>query len=406
MDQDMSNEAADPTWAEAQATQHQLEGAQRIFGEVDQYEPIGSAPHLLRVRVGDSWYVVREWSTGTQAAMVELTANALKAGAAVNGVFPEPTPMKGEEASWAVQVGDRLVSAVSWLPGRPLARYGDFRTPDGDAIDVPLPASAPAGDVLLEAVKAMGQLHLATAELVSNPRAGGQSLTRLMKETEATWSQQRRVVGDRAANAPEIRRWLRCGNRVLPVANEHLEQFVTTIGTTSVIHGNVWPVNLLTAGSAADRKLSGIVGWSTVREGSPLIDLAQLAVHTSSWSGALAESVLAAYAETGNLSPVERRMLPVVAALDLIPRVGHLLHLAYVDDRMIGHESQPVLRSGLKQLLVSLENLTGVLAPDTEWSQRKYQDNRRARIQQKPRTAGGTGTKPGRPRGSGRSRQG
>jgi hypothetical protein len=116
--------------------------------------------------------------------------------------------------------------------------------------------------------------------------------------------------------------------------------------------------------------------------------------------------VLAAYAETAKLSPVERRMLPVVAALDLVPRVGHLLHLAYVDDRMIGHESQAVLRSGMKQLLVSLENLTGVLAPDTEWSQRKYQDNRRTRIQQSARKPAGTGTKPGRQRRSGRSRQG
>jgi Ser/Thr protein kinase RdoA (MazF antagonist) len=406
MDLAMSNEAADPTWADAQVTQHQLEGARRFFGEVDEYVQVGSAPHLLRVRVGEAWYVVREWPTGTQPEKVDLTSKALVAASAINGVFPVPSPVAVDTSSWSVQVGDRLVSAASWLPGRPLARYGDFRTPDGDVIDVPLPASAPAGDVLLAAVTAMGQFHTAGVELVSNPRAGSQSLTRLIKDTQSTWSQQRRVVGDRAANAPEIRRWLRCGNRVMPVASEHMETFATTAGTTSVIHGDIWPVNLLAEGTAADRKLTGIVGWSSVREGSPLIDLAQLAVHTASWSGALAESVLAAYAETAKLSPVERRMLPVVAALDLVPRVGHLLHLAYVDDRMIGHESQAVLRSGMKQLLVSLENLTGVLAPDTEWSQRKYQDNRRTRIQQSAKKPAGTGTKPGRPRGSGRSRQG
>lgn len=406
MDQAMSNEAIDPTWADAQAQQHQLEGARRFFGEVDEYRAVGSAPHLLRVRVDDSWYVVRQWPDGTLPGNVELTAKALKAASAVNGVFPAPLPVEDSDSPWSVRVGDRLVSAASWLPGRPLARYGDFRTPDGDAIDVPLPASAPPGDVLLAAVAAMGQFHGATEELAVNSGGGSRSLTRLMKDTQSTWSQQRRVVGDKAANAPEIRRWLRCGNRVLPVAHEHLEQFVGSATTTTLIHGDIWPVHLLAEGTGADRRLTGVVGWSSVREGSPLIDLAHLAVHSGSWSGALAESVLAAYAETGKLSPVERRMLPVVAVLDLVPRVGRLLYLAYVDDRMIGHESQPVLRSGMKQLLVSLENLTHVLAPDTEWSQRKYQDNRRTRIQQASRKPDGTGTKPGRPRGSGRSRQG
>ncbi len=406
MGQAMSNEATDPTWADARATQHLLEGARRFFGEVVEYEAVGSAPHLLRVRVGDSWNVVRLWPEETRRETVELTAKALKAASAINEVFPAPSTLDGDTSSWSVEVGDRLVSAASWLPGRPLARYGDFRTPDGDPIDVPLPASAPAGDVLLAAVTAMGQFHNEAASLATSAGGGSRSLTRLMKETQSTWSQQRRVVGDKAANAPEIRRWLRCGNRVLPVANEHLEQFVETVATTTLIHGDIWPVNLLAEGSAADRRLTGIVGWSSVREGSPLIDLAQLAVHTASWSGALAESVLAAYAETGRLSPVERRMLPVVAALDLVPRVGNLLHLAYVDDRMIGHESQPVLRSGMKQLLVSLENLTEVLAPDTEWSQRKYQDNRRTRFQRSAKKPDGTGTKPGRPRGSDRSRRG
>jgi Ser/Thr protein kinase RdoA (MazF antagonist) len=227
-----------------------------------------------------------------------------------------------------------------------------------------------------------------------------------MKRTERTWEEQRRVVGDRAGNAAEIRRWLRCGNRVLPVANEHLSHVSTMASTTSLIHADLWPVNLLTEGLAEEQRLVGIAGWSTVREGSPLIDLAQLAVHNSNWSGAIAESVLGAYASTGRLSPTERRLLPAVAALDLVPRVGTLLHLAFVDDRMIGDAAQPVLRSGMKQLLTSLENLTDVLAPEHEWEQRKFAENRRMRGDQRPKRTGGARTKPGRPTGSARSRRG
>ena len=42
--------------------------------------------------------------------------------------------------------------------------------------------------------------------------------------------------------------------------------------------------------------------------------------------------------------------------MDLPHRIERLLELAYVDDAMIGHEAQPVLRSGMKMLLTSLES--------------------------------------------------
>jgi hypothetical protein len=183
---------------------------------------------------------------------------------------------------------------------------------------------------------------------------------------------------------------------VLPVATELLEGVAGVASTSVVTHGNVWPVDLLIEGREEQRQLTGIVGWTAVQEGSPLIDLAQLAVHTAGWSGALAEAVLGAYAETGRIAPAERRLLPVVAALDLLPRTGRLLKLAFVDDDMVGHEAQPVLRSGMKMLLTSLENLTAVLAPEAEWKQRKSTVGRQNRP---ARGSAGPRTRPGRRRG-------
>ncbi|MEJ7900928.1 MAG: hypothetical protein WKF63_03730, partial [Thermomicrobiales bacterium] len=166
----------------------------------------------------------------------------------------------------------------------------------------------------------------------------------------------------------------------------------------------IWPANLLIEGRGETRTLTGIVGWSSVTVGSPLIDIAHIAIHTTGWSGALAESILGAYTEVATLTPMERRLLPVVAALDLVPRVGWLLNLAFVDDRMIGHESQPVLRSGLKSLLMSLENLTQILAPETEWSQRKTIEQRQSRIDSATKRSAGKETTRARPPGSTRSR--
>ncbi|MBA2467910.1 MAG: phosphotransferase [Chloroflexia bacterium] len=403
----MSPEKPDDPRGDSRTFDNLMAAAARFFERIEHTEPVGSAPHLLRVTAGGADFVLREWAAGIPVERVELAARALRlAGPASGDKLPVPRTVRGEAETWALRTGDRIVSAASWLPGRPLARYGDFRTPDGDVVDVPLPASAPAEAIVLEAVRTIGRFHVATAALAHESGTGSSPLARLWHESRATWTEQRREVGDRAANSPEIRRWLRCGNRILPVASEYLEQSSATGVDTAIIHGDVWPANLLIDGNGATRTLTGVVGWSNVAVGSPLIDLAHLAIHTSGWSGALAETILGAYTEVAPLSPMERRLLPVVAALDLVPRVGWLLQLAFVDDRMIGHESQPVLRSGLKSLLMSLENLTQILAPESEWNQRKTSEVRRARLESATKTVAGRETKAGRPQGSARSRPG
>jgi hypothetical protein len=354
------------------------------------------------IRLDGQDVVLHCWPVGATTAQVNLTQQALTQ--LDGGVFP--VPVSTSDGSWSIEIGGRLVSGAVRPKGRVLHRYGEYRTPDGMPIDLPLPVSSPAPEVVLEAVRQIGRFHTATADLVIRERAGSASLQRLLRGAKSTWSTQRRVVGDGAASSPEIRRWLRCGNRVLPVATELLEAVDEVATTNAVIHGNIWPVDLLIEGRDEERHLTGIVGWTAMRDASPLIDLAQLAIHTANWSGALAESVLGAYAETGRVTPMERRLLPVVAALDLLPHVGDLLHLAYVDDAMIGHESQPVLRSGLKMLLTSLENLTDVLAPDAEWGQRKANEGRQYRQTRPVRKPGGSRKTPGRTPGSGRSNRG
>ncbi|MDQ3654769.1 MAG: phosphotransferase [Chloroflexota bacterium] len=403
----MRPETPDDSRGDSRTFDNLIDASSRFFDAVERTEPVGSAPHLLRVRADGADFVLREWDARATPAKVNLAARALTlAGPASGDRLPVPHAVSGEVDVWAVRSGDRLVSAASWLPGRPLARYGDFRTPDGDVIDVPLPASAPAEAIVLEAVRTIGQFHSATAPLAPVAGTSASPLTRLLRESRETWTTQRREIGDRAASSPEIRRWLRCGNRILPMATEYLEQSGATAVGTAVIHGDIWPANLLIEGTGDARKLTGVVGWSSVTVGSPLIDLAHLAIHTSGWSGALAETILGAYTGVADLTPMERRLLPVVAALDLVPRVGWLLNLAFVDDRMIGHESQPVLRSGLKSLLTSLENLTQILAPESEWNQRKTIGQRQNRVDSATKRSAGKETTRARPPGSARSRPG
>jgi len=383
-----------------------VEAARRFLGEFEVVGPVGNANHLLRVASGNEHYVIHRWPESATAVQANLASRALSVAAGTSGgALPRPRALPDGADQWSVELDGRRYTASTWIEGRPLARYGDFRLPDGNVIDVPLPASAPAEPVILQAVRVVAGFHTASASLAEVAPAGDATLHRLQERARRAWSAQRRVVGQEAGAVPEIRRWLRCGNRVLPVASEHLEKFGGLRTGTVVAHTDLWPANLLIEGEAAARRLTGVVGWSSVAVGSPLVDLAHLVVHMSSWSGATAENVLGAYTEHAVVSPAERRLLPVVAALDLVPRVGTLLHLAYLDERMVGHDGLPVLRSGLKALLVSLENLTEILAPQAEWSQRKFGETRRSR-EGAPRTARPKGTTPGRRSGSGRSRPG
>lgn len=350
--------------------------AAAFFPDLNACRRVPNAPHLAHVHTADETgagaFVVRRWPEGTASARIEVTANALAlAHQHELTTVPRMMPLPGSEDRFALLQDGQLYSAATWLPGRPLSRYGGFRNSEGFTIDVPLPPSATAEDVLLDAVRTIGRFHDASRSLAGDARLPTGTLGAMLTASADTWAIQRRIIGHHAAAFPEIRRWLRCGNRVIPAAQERLAVFGTRDARSVVVHGDFWPVHMLVADGASGRELTGVVGWSQPLGGSPMIDLAQLAVHSSGWSAATAENILGAYTEVAPLSPEERRILPVVAALDLVGRVGSLLHQAFVDEREVEAEAVPVMRSGLKTLLVSLENLTQVLAPEDERDKRR-----------------------------------
>ncbi len=386
-----------------------LQGAaSTFFPGFTSLSAVPNAPHLARVeREGDA-FLVRRWPAGTTSDRIEVMAAALSlAHARELTTVPRMLPLPDSGDRFALFLDGDLFSASTWLPGRPLSRYGGFRNPDGLTIDVPLPPSVAADAVLLDAVRTIGRFHDASRSLAGDARLAAGTLGTMLSAGQETWAIQRRIIGHHAALFPEIRRWLRCGNRVMPVAEERLAAFGAANQRSVVIHGDLWPIHLLAEDREGGRELTGVTGWTLPLAGSPMIDLAHLAVHTSGWSAAAAENILGAYTEVAPIAPEERRILPVVAALDLVTRVGSLLHQAFVDEREIEDEALPVMRSGLKTLLISLENLTQVLAPEAERDKR-----RSGPTQTGGRTWDGSRPGPARsrrgspPSGSGRSRPG
>ncbi len=389
-----------------------IRAAQTFFPGLGETEPVANAPHLLRVESGGEAFVVRRWDAEAAESGVETSvepaAEALGlAHAAGETRVPRFVPVPGANGRHALMLDGRHYSAATWLPGRPVSRYGGSRTPDGLTIDLPLPPSSPAEDVILEAVRVVGRFHTASRPIAARSTTPGRSFHSLMAAHRISWERHRRVIGHHAGSFPEIRRWLRCGNRILPVVGERLEATAKAAGDRSVLcHGHLWPVHMLVGAPGPERTLTGVTGWNQLAAGSPVRDLAQLAVHSSGWSAAVAENILGAYTEVAPLTPEERRLLPVAAALDLVGEVARLLTLAFIDDPMIEHPAQPVLRSGLKTMLSSLENLTAVVAPEdgdkrggTGWRR-----NPKRGAGSTPRAAGGSRARPAPRSGSGRLR--
>ena len=374
-------------------------------------QPLGGSPHLLRVTTPGGLRVVRRWEPAATAGRIAFISKALdQAHGAGVPMVPRILPVPDRDGAVSLLQDGWLFTAATWLEGRPFARYGNFHTPDGHTIDIPVPTATPVEDVVFAAARVLGRFHEATRGLAGGgaPRA---PLSGFLNAARRQWLSDKRTLGDKAAGSSEIRRWLRCGNRVMGVGPDRMEATAGILDDTStVVHGDLWPTHLLVSPGS---ELVGITGWAAMTTSSPVLDLVQLAGHVKGWTAAITEDLVGAYHEVAPLSPEQRRSIPVVSAIDLVGRVARLLELAFLDERMIGHEAVPSLRSGVNILLHSLETLTNVLVPEEP---RRYQParagapdhgaNTRGRPGGGTRRSGIRPTTPGKTGSAGRSRPG
>lgn len=337
-------------------------------------QPLGGSPHLLRVTTAEGHRLVRRWEPGTTATRIEFIAEALNRANDsddLKGQLPRILSVPGSDATHEILHDGSFYTAATWLEGRPFARYGNFRTPDGVTIDIPVPTATPVDEVAFAAARVLGRFHVATRDLATHRHATRSPLSSFVRTSVNQWHHDKRSLGDKAAGSTEIRRWLRCGNRVMGVGPERLEATSGILKDTgTVVHGDLWPTHLLVSPQGT---LTGIIGWAAMTTSSPLLDLVQLAGHVKGWTAAITEDLVGAYHDVAPLTPEQRRSIPVVAAIDLVGRVARLIELAFVDERMIGHESTAILRSGVNVLLHSLETLTNILVPEEG---RRYQPAR------------------------------
>ncbi|MCO5224646.1 MAG: phosphotransferase [Thermomicrobiales bacterium] len=327
-----------------------------------------------------------QWPEGTVEPQIEAYIRVLSTMHAANE-SAIPAPISGPDGYIGL-VKDRLYSAQTWLPGRPLGRFGGYRTPDGDAIQLPLPESAHANTVIAQVASIVATAH-ASSESVDQANLPTATLQQTMNRVRQYWKDTRPVLGDKAADERDIRRWLRSGNRIVPTASDLIRNEQAELRDTSVVlHNDLWPENILIAGREDERNVTGIVGWRHMSIGSPVLDIAQMSVQMQGWSAALTEAIIESYSANRHLRPDQRRLVVAVAGLLLVEIVGNMLTWSYLDQRMFDHEATPVLRSGMKTMLDSLERVTAILAPDIDRTQRGYAQKRTDNGQSRPRPQG------------------
>ncbi len=372
------------------------EAARAFFPDATRLDPVTGGEGLARVETPSGVWCVRRWPAGApperiafvHAVVQRVREAGIEAVPATAGLAP---PAEGT----VLTLGGRRYDAQSWRPGQPHGRQPRHLSPTGERVN--LPGALPDG-AFVALVETVARIHAASEGI---PRLAGAPLAPLegvAAAVQRAWGAHRERLRPVAAKTPPVQRWLRDVSAVWSA-------------TPVVAHLDLWPAHVLLSRDGDEQRITGLLDWEDAAFASPLLDLAQLVTHFGGWRAEAAESALAAYGSIRRLAPEERRLLPPVAALDLVAEAGWLLCVAYAPRRP---EDLPVpegVRAGAEALVASLEAVTAVVARGDQpekGSARKWNygpRKARGRLDPSDRSTGGRARggapvrSPGRPSG-------
>ena len=251
-----------------------------------------------------------------------------------------------------------LYDCQLWLPGEAVAGGPEAEVRDGRL--APLPVVV-ADEQVIDILRRVATAHERTAALAAGQRLGAPPLSQLLAAVTQSWQEQRGVLRPIAAATPAVRRWLAIGERALPAAETAITSASAEEASQTLCHFGLWPAHVIAPISSEAAVGPGLIGWEHCNVGSALIDIAQVVSRFRGWSAAGAELAIAAYSEAAPLRPEDRRLLPAVAALDLIATSGQMLIDAY-GGRPSGTRARTPLREAARSLLDSLDAASSALA--------------------------------------------
>lgn len=346
-------------------------------------EQVPGHAHLVRVEHDGAWWKVRRWPEATPRGRVDFVHRVLEQAAGeADGLAPRPRATS--DGAHSIVVQGALYDCQSWLPGEAVADGPEAEVRDGRL--APLPVVVP-DELVVDILRRVATAHERTAALAAGQRLAAPPLSQLLAAVTQSWQEQRGVLRPIAVATPAVRRWLAIGERALPAAETAITGALTEEASQTLCHFGLWPAHVIVPESSESAAGLGLIGWEHCNIGSALIDIAQVVSRFRGWSAAGAELAIAAYSEAATLRPEDRRLLPAVAALDLIVTSGQMLIDAY-GGRPSGTRARTPLREAARSLLDSLDAASSALT-----------------AQERPKRAAHRVWRPGGPPPSSRSEQ-
>ncbi|MDQ3692843.1 MAG: aminoglycoside phosphotransferase family protein [Chloroflexota bacterium] len=346
-----------PTTEPAASEPDLLQAVSMFFPAVATIEALPGRDAIVRVRADSRWWKVRRWPEGIPRLRLELIHRVLAQVAASDPALAPVVARLANDETILFHQG-RLYDAQSWLPGSPAGGGPEARLQSGRWVAMPAVVPDP---VFHEVLRTVAGVHAATAPLVErDDTADRPPLADLIAAVTDAWTAQRGMLRPIATQTPAVRRWLAMGERALPAAETAIGASALGTNEQAINHFGLWPAHALIADESDPGGAAGLIGWEHCNAGSPLIDIVQAVSRFRGWTAAAAETAIAAYSEVQPLRPEDRRLLPAVAALDLVATSGQMLIFAY-GGRSGGERPPAILREAARSLLDSLDVATNAL---------------------------------------------
>jgi hypothetical protein len=307
---------------------------------------VGGRSFLVRLPHDGSHIRARRWPARTAQERVRFVHELLSC---LHKAAPSlaAAPVPGENAESWIAMDGSVVDIETWISGSAAGGRSTPRLPDGHALHRPT-ALEPTVQSALAARIAEAHLHSSLlARQRGVPAAPTEQLLRAINERWSDWRVRLRPI---APNYPPIQRWIRLGEQILPAAAESLQAGDLDAHSPVVAHLDLWPAHVLVDGVTIR-----LLDFSSAVATSPLMDVAQLVTRFTGWTAEHAEAAIAAYSDVRTLTPGERRLLPAMAALDLIVESARLLYYGYSGAIPPASRESSAARNGALDTLNSLE---------------------------------------------------
>ncbi len=302
------------------------------------------------------------WPEEATRQRVEFVASVRKALSDAK-VATAPAPIVSESGELFIERDGRYFEAQEWREGRHGVRKSEPLDMRDRAVHAPavLPDNA-----LPQVAAALAEWHLATASLVIDD-APAAPMRSVIDAVARQWSDDHALVRRQALQHTVLQRWIRACEQAIPAVESALSTVNFLTEAPSVVaHFAVWPAHLVFERGKEGDRLTTILDSTSVAVSSPLVDIAQAITHGSGWTTAAAEIGLAAYSDIRRLTPDERRLLPAVAAIDLVAESGRLFRIAYASSQDMDWQLVDFARAGGTSALISLETLIPAIRRATE----------------------------------------